>query len=102
MQKTMAPRPLDWVNALIDWMDERIALRQIDAFGLRASIPRAAHTFYLGGITLFFFLVQAITGILLALYYHPTPEAAYDSVLFIMNDVNFGWLVAAFTRGARI
>lgn len=93
MQKTISRRPSDWVTRLIDWIDERVAIRQIVAYSVHVSIPRTAHTFYLGGITLFFFMVQSITGILLALYYHPTPEAAYDSVLFIMNDVNFGWLV---------
>jgi quinol-cytochrome oxidoreductase complex cytochrome b subunit len=93
MQKTTPLLPLGWIDRLIDWMDERVAIRQIVAFSLHVSIPRSAHTFYLGGITLFFFMVQAITGILLAIYYHPTPEAAYDSILFIMNDVNFGWLI---------
>ncbi len=93
MQKTTPMLPLGWVNRLIDWIDVRIGIREIVAYSLHVSIPRSAHTFYLGGITLFFFGVQAITGILLALYYHPTPEAAYDSILFIMNDVNFGWLI---------
>jgi quinol-cytochrome oxidoreductase complex cytochrome b subunit len=93
MQKTTPLLPLGWIDRLIDWMDERVGIRQIVAFALHVSIPRSAHTFYLGGITLFFFMVQAITGILLAIYYHPTPEAAYDSILFIMNDVNFGWLI---------
>ncbi len=93
MQKATPLLPLGWINRLIDWIDVRIGIRQIVAYSLHVSIPRSAHTFYLGGITLFFFIVQAITGILLALYYHPTPEAAYDSILFIMNDVNFGWLI---------
>lgn len=93
MQKTTPMLPLGWINRLIDWIDVRISIREIVAYSLHVSIPRSAHTFYLGGITLFFFGVQAITGILLALYYHPTPEAAYDSILFIMNDVNFGWLI---------
>ncbi len=93
MQKTTPLLPLGWIDRLIDWIDVRIGIRQIVAYSLHVSIPRSAHTFYLGGITLFFFIVQAITGVLLAIYYHPTPEAAYDSILFIMNDVNFGWLI---------
>lgn len=93
MQKGISLRPMDWINRLIDWIDVRIGIRQIVTYLLHVSIPRSAHTFYLGGITLFFFGVQAITGILLALYYHPTPDAAYDSILFIMNNVNFGWLI---------
>lgn len=75
------------------WVEERIPVRSWIAASLHVIIPRSAHTYYLGGITLFCFVVQATTGILLALYYQPTPETAYDSVLVIMNQLNFGWLV---------
>jgi quinol-cytochrome oxidoreductase complex cytochrome b subunit len=34
-----------------------------------------------------------VTGTLLALYYKPTPDAAYESVKFITSDVSFGWLI---------
>lgn len=78
---------------VLDWLDERTAIRSLVASSLHVVIPRSAHTFYLGGITLFCFTVQATTGILLALNYQATPETAYDSVLFIMNQVTFGWLV---------
>ncbi len=80
-------------NNVLNWVDERIGLRELIDAALHVSIPRNAHTFYLGGITLFFFGVQATTGILLALYYQPTPEAAYDSILYITNQTNFGWLI---------
>jgi quinol-cytochrome oxidoreductase complex cytochrome b subunit len=53
----------------------------------------SARTFYFGGIALFLFGVQVVTGTLLALYYKPTPEAAYESVQFITSDVSFGWLI---------
>ena len=49
--------------------------------------------YYFGGITLFLFAVQVATGILLLLYYRPTPTEAYESVQFIMTRVEFGWLV---------
>jgi quinol-cytochrome oxidoreductase complex cytochrome b subunit len=75
------------------WLDERYKLISLMGALLHVEIPRPVRTYYLGGITLFFFLVQAITGILLSLYYQPTPETAYDSILFIMNEVNFGWLI---------
>jgi len=44
----------------------------------------------LGGLTFFFAVIQGITGIMLAFYYKPTPEAAYASIQFIENEVNFG------------
>ncbi len=93
MQVTRPYRVSDWPTAVVDWVDERIAVRQLVAGLLHVAIPRTAHTYYLGGITLFCFMVQATTGILLALYYQPTPETAYDSVLVIMNRLNFGWLI---------
>ena len=85
--------PRAWFESTLNWLDERIGVRQLVAAALHVEIPRSAHTYYLGGITLFFFIVQATTGILLSLYYQPTPESAYNSILYIMNQVNFGWLI---------
>ena len=85
--------PMWWFNAVVDWLDERVGIRSLIAASLHVVIPRSAHTFYLGGITLFLFMSQAVTGILLSLYYQPTPESAYNSILYIMNQVNFGWLI---------
>ncbi len=76
-----------------DWMDGRYKLASLMDALLHVDIPRSARTYYLGGITLFFFIVQAITGVLLSLYYQPSPDRAYDSILYIMNEVNFGWLI---------
>jgi cytochrome b6 len=42
---------------------------------------------------LFFFIVQVVTGILLMLYYRPSPDNAFESVEFIMTTVPFGWLI---------
>lgn len=81
MQVGRAVAPVRWALAVLDWIDERTGVRDMVAALLHVTIPRSAHTYYLGGITLFFFMVQATTGILLSLYYRPTPEAAYDSVL---------------------
>ena len=49
--------------------------------------------YYLGGLTLFLFAVQIFTGILLLLYYRPSAEEAYESVQFIVTNVEFGWLI---------
>jgi ubiquinol-cytochrome c reductase cytochrome b subunit len=76
-----------------DWLDGRYQLTPLMEALLHVEIPRSAQTYYLGGVTLFFFIVQAVTGILLVLYYQPTPDTAYNSILFIMNEVNFGWLI---------
>src|SRR5207249_1684408 len=37
--------------------------------------------------------IQVATGILLLLYYRPSAEEAYESVQFLMAEVQFGWLI---------
>jgi len=47
----------------------------------------------LGSVALFAFLVQAVTGILLALHFSPAPDAAYGSVRHIMTQITAGRLL---------
>ncbi len=84
-----------WINRTVDWFDERLDVTgPLKAFLQRPVPPHVSHWMYcLGGITFFFGMVLGITGILLALYYRPTPEGAYESILLIMNEVRFGWLI---------
>ena len=51
------------------------------------------HTFRLGFFTTFFFFVEAITGLILMIYYTPSPEKAYQSILNLMSNVPFGQLL---------
>lgn len=76
-------------------MDVRLGLGPFKALAREKEIPLHRHTvwYYLGGMTLFLFAVQVVTGILLLLYYRPSAENAFESVQFIMTDVNFGWLI---------
>jgi quinol-cytochrome oxidoreductase complex cytochrome b subunit len=76
-----------------DFFEERLRIRPLLAALLHVRIPIEARPYYLGGITLFLFAVQVVTGTLLSLYYQPTPEAAYDSVKYITSSVEFGWLI---------
>ena len=84
-----------WRTRVGDWFDERFDVRSpLEAF-LKKPVPKHAIRWYfcLGGITFALFLIQGVTGILLSLYYRPTPGEAYESILFIMNNVRFGWLI---------
>lgn len=54
---------------------------------------RASVWYYAGGLCILFFIVQIVTGILLLFYYQPTTDAAHKSVVHIVNDVPFGWLI---------
>lgn len=48
------------------------------------------HTWRLGWFSVFFFIVETITGIILMLYYAPTPERAYGDMLYLLGSVPFG------------
>ena len=75
------------------WLEERTGLSPVIQALLHVRVPMAAQTFYFGGIALVLFVVQVVTGTLLTLYYTPTTDHAYESVLFITSDVDFGWLI---------
>ena len=76
-----------------DWLDERLAWRQVwQAIFLR-KIPKVNWLFTLGSASLFLATSQTITGILLTIYYVPTPDHAYDSVQYISTQVPAGWLI---------
>jgi cytochrome b6 len=56
-------------------------------------IHRSTFFYFLGGMALFLFTVQVVTGVLLSLYYKPSPDQAFESVQSIMTEVEFGWLI---------
>ncbi len=82
-------------GALWTWLDRRVGLAELEKLARKKEIPVHRHTlwYYLGGMTLFLFLVQVATGILLLFYYRPSAEEAYESVQFLMAEVEFGWLI---------
>lgn len=77
------------------WLDERIGLEDIEKLAKKKEVPVHRHTiwYYFGGMTLFLFAIQVSTGILLLLYYRPSAGEAYESIQFLMTEVQFGWLV---------
>jgi quinol-cytochrome oxidoreductase complex cytochrome b subunit len=83
------------IERLTRWLDERIDLEEMRGFIRHKVVPVHGHTvwYYFGGMTLFLFSIQVCTGILLLLYYRPSAEEAYESVQFIVTEVQFGWLI---------
>jgi menaquinol-cytochrome c reductase cytochrome b subunit len=88
----------------LDWLEERSGLVGGLRYFLFRKVPRDSgwwHT--LGSATLTAFLVQLGTGVILAMYYKPDPNSAYESVQHITNDVWLGWLVRGMHRwGASV
>ena len=86
---------MDVPGTVRKWLDERIGLHGLVDFMEHKKVPqhRYSHWYFFGGMTLFLFGVQVVTGILLLLYYRPSPNEAYESVEYIMAQVRFGWLI---------
>jgi cytochrome b6 len=78
-----------------NWLEERLGWDELIAPLQKKSVPmhRLSYWYFLGGITLFLFVIQVLTGILLLLYYRPGANEAFESVQYIMTRVQFGWLV---------
>ena len=82
-------------DRVMAWLEERFPVGTVLEVIRHKTVPVHRHTiwYYMGGMTLFLFVVQVVTGILLLLYYRPSPDSAFESVQFIMTEVRFGWLV---------
>ncbi len=91
----MTPPSPDTRRPVRAWLDTRIGFDDLEKLAREKEVPLHRDTFwyYIGGMTLFLFTVQVITGILLLLYYRPSADNAYESVQFLMTQVQFGWLV---------
>jgi quinol-cytochrome oxidoreductase complex cytochrome b subunit len=76
-----------------NWLDERLGLREIWAAIFLRKIPKVNWLYTLGSATLFVAFIQIVTGILLTIYYVPTPDHAYDSVQYITTQVTAGWFI---------
>jgi quinol-cytochrome oxidoreductase complex cytochrome b subunit len=75
------------------WLDERLGLTAIYKIVFDRMVPKVNWWFTLGSATLFLFTLQVVTGIMLSVYYVPSPDKAYDSIQYIMTGVTFGWLI---------
>ncbi|GAB4420022.1 MAG: menaquinol-cytochrome c reductase cytochrome b subunit [Anaerolineales bacterium] len=81
-----------WKNVYA-WLDERLDFDGLYKGLLDRPEPEGNWWNTLGSASLFLFLLQGATGIFLTVYYTPSPDHAYDSIQYIMNEVAYGWLV---------
>ena len=101
----------------VDWLEQRVNLSEIFSFithfGLvytpvdtqkpvrevlrdvaAEPVPRYAHgARVLGLLAAILFGLQIVTGVLLAYYYRPTPQAAFESTRTIVRDLPGGWFI---------
>jgi quinol-cytochrome oxidoreductase complex cytochrome b subunit len=78
---------------LKDWLDERYDWEGIRQLAKSKFVPEHRYDlwYYTGGITLFLFILQFITGMLMSLYYVPHIDFAYKSIIEIVTKLNMGW-----------
>ena len=88
-------RPSGRRASVLAWARDRIGWEDFAHFAAKKTVPihRLTVFYYLGGMALFLFLVQVVTGILLLLYYRPSASEAFESVQYVMAEVPFGWLI---------
>ena len=89
------------IRSLGAWVQERLPvsggqLRELTNEPVPNHLKR--WWFALGGTPAYLFVVQIVTGILLAIYYRPSPETAYESVRYITEEAAFGWYLRGLHR----
>jgi cytochrome b6 len=84
-----------FLKRIYNWIDERVELKGLVDYMGKKYVPVHRHSvwYYFGGVSLFLFIIQVVTGILLLLYYKSGEELAFESINFIMSKVQFGWLI---------
>src|SRR5260370_25710358 len=85
------------MHKLGKWLDQRLQLAAPIRETMEHPIPRdTASWFYVfGSAALTAFLLQLVTGILLALIYVPSAGEAWSSLQILNHQVSLGWFVRA-------
>ena len=91
---------MSWITA---WLQERFP---VEGEQLRewTNEPVPNHMkrwwFCLGGTPAYLFVVQVVTGIMLAVYFQPSTTTAYESVRFITDEAAYGWFIRGLHKWA--
>ena len=89
-------------KAALAWVNNRLGTEELmeDQYNRIVPIHATNYMYCFGGIAFVLFLILLITGILLAVYYQPTPDGAYQSVVNISTNVQFGWWIRSIHKWA--
>src|SRR5213594_1338229 len=85
------------IQKLGDWFDQRLRIGPSIRETLEHPVPRqTASWFYVfGSAALTVFMLQIVTGILLAILYVPSAGEAWNSLQRLNQDVELGWFIRA-------
>ena len=83
------------MKKIIAWFDERLPfINALNKHLLQYPVAKNLNFWYLfGSLALLVLVIQIVTGIWLAMHYIPSAEQAFESVEYIMRDVEYGWLL---------
>jgi len=84
-----------WQGGLLGWIDARFPLSSMwyDHLARYYAPKNFNFWYYFGSLALLVLVIQIVTGIWLTMNYKPDAELAFNSVEYIMRDVNWGWLI---------
>ena len=84
-----------WQGGLLGWIDARFPLSSMwyDHLARYYAPKNFNFWYYFGSLALLVLVMQIITGIWLTMNYKPDATLAFNSVEYIMRDVNWGWLI---------
>jgi len=77
------------------WLNERMPVEEfISSQATKYYAPKNFNLwYYFGSLALVVLVLQLVTGIFLTMFYKPGETTAFDSVQFIMREVDYGWLI---------
>src|SRR5215470_17209426 len=77
------------------WLNKRLPVNEfIQSQLLDYYAPKNFNIWYFfGSLALLVLVMQLVTGIFLTMFYKPGEATSFDSVEFIMREVNYGWLI---------
>ena len=80
---------------LVGWVDDRFPLMALwnDHLAKYYTPKNFNFWYFFGSLALLVLVIQIVTGIFLAMHYKPSAEEAFNSVEYIMRDVEWGWLI---------
>jgi ubiquinol-cytochrome c reductase cytochrome b subunit len=84
-----------WNKGLLGWIDARFPLSKMWYEHLAEYYAPRNFNFwyYFGSLALLVLVIQILTGVWLTMNYKPDAALAFNSVEYIMRDVNWGWLI---------
>ena len=85
------------LEKIADWFDQRLHLGGVIRETMAHPVPRksASWWYVFGSAALTLFILQVVTGIMLALIYVPSAAEAWNSLQYLNHGVTLGWFLRA-------